>query len=215
VTWADSVKAVLWIVSIGALLFLSAGTLDWPSPWIFMTEFVIGGLAVTLWLAWRDPGLLKERMGGPFQKGQAFWDKVFMAFIIVVWHSVRLHGAIDVLAGPCGRIAFADWPGARSNPSKHFDKLAQGRAISLGLESNRTDFNERTNPMITGRVKFYNGQKGFGFIQPDDGGNDVFVHATALERAGMRNLVEGQKVSFDTEVDNRSGKTAVGNIKAA
>jgi cold shock protein len=194
---------------------LSAGTLDWPSPWIFMTEFVIGGLAVTLWLAWRDPGLLKERMGGPFQKGQAFWDKVFMAFIIVVWHSVRLHGAIDVLAGPCGRIAFADWPGARSNPSKHFDKLAQGRAISLGLESNRTDFNERTNPMITGRVKFYNGQKGFGFIQPDDGGNDVFVHATALDRAGMRNLVEGQKVSFDTEVDNRSGKTAVGNIKAA
>jgi CspA family cold shock protein len=215
VTWADSVKAVLWIVSIGALLFLSAGTLDWPSAWIFMTEFVIGGLAVTLWLAWRDPGLLKERMGGPFQKGQAFWDKVFMAFIIVVWHSVRLHGAIDVLAGPCGRIAFADWPGARSNPSKHFDKLAQGRAISLGLESNRTDFNERTNPMITGRVKFYNGQKGFGFIQPDDGGNDVFVHATALDRAGMRNLVEGQKVSFDTEVDNRSGKTAVGNIKAA
>jgi CspA family cold shock protein len=214
VTWPDSVKAVLWIVSIGALLFLSAGTLDWPSAWIFMTEFVIGGLAVTLWLAWRDPGLLKERMGGPFQKGQAFWDKVFMAFIIV-WHSVRLHGAIDVLAGPCGRIAFADWPGARSNPSKHFDKLAQGRAISLGLESNRTDFNERTNPMITGRVKFYNGQKGFGFIQPDDGGNDVFVHATALDRAGMRNLVEGQKVSFDTEVDNRSGKTAVGNIKAA
>ena len=78
-TWTDSVKAVLWIVSIGALLFLSAGTLDWPNAWIFMAEFVIGGLAVTLWLAWRDPGLLKERLGGPFQKGQAFWDKVFMA----------------------------------------------------------------------------------------------------------------------------------------
>ena len=84
-TWADFVKALFWIVSIGGLLFLSAGTLDWPSGWIFMAEFVIGGLAVTLWLAWRDPGLLKERMGGPFQKGQAFWDKVFMAFIIVVW----------------------------------------------------------------------------------------------------------------------------------
>ena len=69
--------------------------------------------------------------------------------------------------------------------------------------------------MITGTVKFYNEQKGFGFIQPDDGSKDVFVHATALERAGMRNLVEGQKVSFDTEVDGRSGKTAVGNIKAA
>jgi CspA family cold shock protein len=69
--------------------------------------------------------------------------------------------------------------------------------------------------MTTGTVKFYNTQKGFGFIEPDDGGKDVFVHATALERAGMSNLAEGQKVSFDTEVDSRSGKTAVANIKAA
>jgi CspA family cold shock protein len=69
--------------------------------------------------------------------------------------------------------------------------------------------------MTTGIVKFYNVQKGFGFIQPDDGGKDVFVHATALERAGMTNLAEGQKVSFDTEIDSRSGKTAVANIKAA
>ena len=69
--------------------------------------------------------------------------------------------------------------------------------------------------MTTGTVKFYNSQKGFGFIQPDDGGKDVFVHATALERAGMRSLVEGQKVTFDTAQDSRSGKTAVNNIKAA
>jgi CspA family cold shock protein len=69
--------------------------------------------------------------------------------------------------------------------------------------------------MTTGTVKFYNAQRGFGFIQPDDGGNDVFVHATALERAGMTNLAEGQKVSFDTEIDRRSGKTAVANIEAA
>jgi cold shock protein len=69
--------------------------------------------------------------------------------------------------------------------------------------------------MVTGTVKFYNAQKGFGFIQPDDGGKDMFVHATALERAGMRDLVEGQKVSFDTQQDSRSGKIAVGNIRAA
>ena len=69
--------------------------------------------------------------------------------------------------------------------------------------------------MNTGTVKFYNGQKGFGFIQPDDGGKDVFVHATALERAGMHGLNEGQKVSFDTEEDRRTGKIAVGNIRAA
>jgi CspA family cold shock protein len=69
--------------------------------------------------------------------------------------------------------------------------------------------------MISGTVKFYNTNRGYGFIQPDDGSKDVFVHATALERAGIHNLVEGQKVSFDTEVDGRSGKTAVANIEAA
>jgi CspA family cold shock protein len=69
--------------------------------------------------------------------------------------------------------------------------------------------------MTKGTVKFYNEQKGFGFIEPEDGGKDVFVHATALERAGISRLVEGQKVSFDTELDSRSGKTAVGKIEAA
>jgi CspA family cold shock protein len=69
--------------------------------------------------------------------------------------------------------------------------------------------------METGTVKFYNEQKGYGFIQPDNGGKDVFVHATALERAGMRSLSEGQKVSFDTAEDRRSGKVAVNNIAAA
>ncbi len=69
--------------------------------------------------------------------------------------------------------------------------------------------------MNTGTVKFYNDQKGFGFIAPDSGGDDVFVHATALERAGMHGLSEGQKVSFDTAVDERSGKTAVDKIEAA
>jgi cold shock protein len=70
-------------------------------------------------------------------------------------------------------------------------------------------------PMTKGTVKFYNEQKGFGFIEPEDGGKDVFVHATALERAGISRLVERQKVSFDTELDSRSGKTAVASIKAA
>lgn len=69
--------------------------------------------------------------------------------------------------------------------------------------------------METGTVKFYNDQKGYGFITPDSGGKDVFVHATALERAGMRGLSEGQKVSFDTEQDRKSGKVAVANIRAA
>lgn len=67
--------------------------------------------------------------------------------------------------------------------------------------------------MTSGTVKFYNSQKGFGFIQPENGQQDVFVHATALERAGISELSEGQKVSFETEVDSRSGKTAVSKIE--
>ena len=67
--------------------------------------------------------------------------------------------------------------------------------------------------MMNGTVKFYNSQKGFGFIQPDDGGKDVFVHATALERAGLHGLNEGQKVSFDTQEDRKTGKMAVGTIQ--
>ena len=69
--------------------------------------------------------------------------------------------------------------------------------------------------MTNGTVKFYNTQKGFGFIQPDGGDKDVFVHATALERAGISSLQEGQKVKFDTQNDPRSGKVAVGSIELA
>lgn len=69
--------------------------------------------------------------------------------------------------------------------------------------------------MQVGTVKFYNDQKGYGFIQPEDGSKDVFVHVTALERAGMRALTEGQKVSFDVQEDRRSGKLAVGTIENA
>ena len=69
--------------------------------------------------------------------------------------------------------------------------------------------------MNTGTVKFYNDHRGFGFIQPENGNADVFVHATALERAGINGLTEGQKVLFDTQIDSRSGKTAVSTIELA
>ena len=67
--------------------------------------------------------------------------------------------------------------------------------------------------MPTGTVKFFNTQKGFGFIQPSDGGKDVFVHISAVERAGMRTLAEGQKVSFDIVTER--GKQAAGNLQQA
>jgi CspA family cold shock protein len=66
--------------------------------------------------------------------------------------------------------------------------------------------------MATGTVKWFNGQKGYGFIQPDDGGKDVFVHATAVERAGMGPLVEGQKIVFEIVTDR--GKESAGNLKS-
>ena len=69
--------------------------------------------------------------------------------------------------------------------------------------------------MATGTVKWYNATKGYGFIQPDSGGKDVFVHASALERAGLRGLAEGQKVSYDVELDRRTGKELAGNLKTA
>jgi CspA family cold shock protein len=68
--------------------------------------------------------------------------------------------------------------------------------------------------MAQGTVKWFNGQKGFGFIQPDDGGKDVFVHISAVERAGMRGLNEGQKVSFEVVADRKTGKSSAENLRA-
>ena len=69
--------------------------------------------------------------------------------------------------------------------------------------------------MAQGTVKWYNDQKGYGFIQPDDGSKDVFVHVSALERAGMRSLSEGQKVTFDLVSDRKTGKSSADNLRAS
>jgi cold shock protein len=68
--------------------------------------------------------------------------------------------------------------------------------------------------MSTGTVKWFNATKGFGFIQPDDGGNDVFVHISAVERAGMGSLNEGQKLSYESKLDSMRGKTSAENLRA-
>lgn len=69
--------------------------------------------------------------------------------------------------------------------------------------------------MSIGTVKWFNGQKGFGFIQPEDGGNDVFVHISAVERAGLPGLHEGQRVSFELERDRKSGKMSASQLQSA
>jgi CspA family cold shock protein len=100
--------------------------------------------------------------------------------------------------------------GARFRTLSKFDREAgaTSRLLPRAQPSVKGKF------MTIGTVKFYNDQKGFGFIQPDDGGKDVFVHATALERAGIRGLREGQKVTFEAQTDPRSGKIAADKLEA-
>jgi CspA family cold shock protein len=69
--------------------------------------------------------------------------------------------------------------------------------------------------MITGTVKWFNAEKGFGFIQPDDGGADAFVHISAVEQAGLRNLREGDKLSYELVADRKSGKMSASNLKVS
>ena len=69
--------------------------------------------------------------------------------------------------------------------------------------------------MTTGTVKFFNTTKGFGFIQPDDGGPDVFIHVSELERSGLRELREGQKITFESKMDPKKGKPNAVNVRAA
>jgi cold shock protein len=69
--------------------------------------------------------------------------------------------------------------------------------------------------MATGTVKWFNGQKGFGFIQPNDGGKDVFVHISAVERAGLGGLAEGQRVNYEVRTDRKSGKDSAENLSLA
>ena len=86
-----------------------------------------------------------------------------------------------------------------------------------GAEKPRVARKEMTQDMTTriGTVKWFNAAKGFGFIQPDDGGKDVFVHISAVERAGLRDLNEGQKVAYEIVADKRTGRSSAGNLKVA
>jgi cold shock protein len=85
---------------------------------------------------------------------------------------------------------------------------ATGSGMERSLPPTGIEYN-----MATGTLKWFNATKGFGFIQPDGGGQDVFVHISAVERAGMSDLREGQKISFELEDDRKSGKKSAGNLK--
>jgi protein-S-isoprenylcysteine O-methyltransferase Ste14 len=94
--WKSAITSVVWICVMGAALFVPAGTTDWRGGWIFLGEMVLFSAASVVWLAKFDPGLLKERLGSPIQKGQNNWDKVFMSMMIVVWYGWIVLMALDV-----------------------------------------------------------------------------------------------------------------------
>jgi cold shock protein len=102
-------------------------------------------------------------------------------------------------------------PAARSSgPSRGF---ARDDRAPRGRSDRAPSGGSGTGGSGTGVVKWFNSQKGFGFIQPDDGGGDVFVHISAVERAGLRDLPEGQQVSYEIEQDRRSGKASATNLR--
>ncbi len=90
-----------------------------------------------------------------------------------------------------------------------------GNAISTARPAGKQDYMQERVSMATGTVKWFNTQKGFGFIAPDGGGTDAFVHISAVERAGLGDLFEGQKIEFDLVADKKSGKMAADNLKTA
>ena len=111
-----------------------------------------------------------------------------------------------------GRLAASHPLGrARKTPPILDQCLAVLRKSASGL----TTTQRKEDPMNTGTVKWFNEQKGYGFIQPDNGSKDVFVHISAVERAGLRTLKEGQKVSFEIVTDKRTGRSSAGNLVAA
>jgi cold shock protein len=89
------------------------------------------------------------------------------------------------------------------------------RRLICGAITRGSTLSLQGTPMTIGTVKWFNPTKGFGFIQPEDGSKDVFVHISAVERSGIGNLKEGQKVNFDTERDQRTGKVSACNLKSA
>ena len=86
--------------------------------------------------------------------------------------------------------------------------------MRLFLEARKPSPHERGSAMPTGTVKWYNPGKGYGFIQPEDGSGDVFVHVSAVERAGIRGLQEGQKISYELTRDRKTGKNSADNLRA-
>jgi cold shock protein len=102
----------------------------------------------------------------------------------------------------------------RRAPTMALLKTSSKRDSHRPARAGQSKYWRQGTNMATGTVKWFNGEKGYGFIQPDSGGKDVFVHISAVEQAGLRSLNEGQKISFDETADKRTGKSSATNLKA-
>ena len=89
------IQTTVWVAFMAALLFAPAGTLAWPAAWVFLAEVSISGMAVGLWLARHDPGLLAQRLGSPVQPGQPAWDKTFLLAVLLLWSGWLVLMALD------------------------------------------------------------------------------------------------------------------------
>jgi CspA family cold shock protein len=104
---------------------------------------------------------------------------------------------------------------ARPKVAKLSGKRMSGRSLRAACAL-ATQCGEGVPMAMTGTVKFFNGERGYGFIKPDDGGRDVFVHITAVERAGLKDLIEGQRIAFEVEPDKKGkGPKAVNLVISA
>jgi cold shock protein len=123
--------------------------------------------------------------------------------------------AVPVLMPNLAPIALRPNDLARAPPRDGLMTFPQSsmKEPAVPSRSLATYVRERKSYMTKGTVKWFNGQKGYGFIQPDDGGKDVFVHASAVERAGMHTLNEGQKVLFEIVANRRTGKSSAENLR--
>jgi CspA family cold shock protein len=110
----------------------------------------------------------------------------------------------------CGRLFL---PGDPSRLLTSIPRIRLAKLSPLGCGRHGRDC-ERDENMATGTVKWFNGQKGYGFIQPDEGGADVFVHISAVQRSGLNGLDEGQKITYEIVKDKRTGKSAADNLVA-
>jgi CspA family cold shock protein len=100
-------------------------------------------------------------------------------------------------------------------PAGSFSKDIVEIELARATAARRTRMCALEKKMTIGTVKWFNGQKGFGFIQPNDGGSDVFVHISAVERAGLSGLAEGQKLNFEVKTDRMRGKVSADNLSLA